>query len=106
MKVLVITCLSVLIAALQIEISKASTPVKRAICQVFGSYCQQALAVSWCESRWSVYARNGQYLGLFQMGSSERARYGHGPDAWSQARAAYSYFVDSGRTWGPWSCRP
>ena len=79
---------------------------KPIICKVFGTYCEQALAVSWCESRWYRWAGNGQYLGLFQMGSWERRRYGHGSGAWAQARAAYRYFVDSGRDWSPWVCKP
>ena len=76
------------------------------ICQVFGPYCSQALRVARCESGFSVWATNGQYLGLFQMGGYARARYGHGASAWTQARAAYRYFVDSGRDWSPWACRP
>lgn len=76
------------------------------ICYVFGAYCAQALRVAWCESRFDVWARNGQYLGLFQMGSYARAHYGHGNDAWAQSRAAYRYFVASGRDWSPWTCRP
>ena len=81
---------------------------KAIICAVFGPYCAQALAVSWCESKWYRWAGYGkhQYLGLFQMGSSERARYGHGPGAWAQSRAAWRYFVASGRDWSPWSCKP
>lgn len=51
-------------------------------------------------------AVNGQYLGCFQMGSSERAKYGHGSGVWAQARAAYRYFKASGRDWSPWSCKP
>jgi hypothetical protein len=76
------------------------------ICEVFGRYCRQALSVAWCESRHATTARNGQYLGLFQMGSFERARFGHGPSAWDQTRAAYRYFILSGRDWSPWSCKP
>jgi hypothetical protein len=79
---------------------------KVAICRVFGSYCGQALAVSRCESGLRTTAQNGQYLGLFQMGTSERRIYGHGPTALQQAKAAHAYFVDSGRTWDPWSCKP
>ena len=78
----------------------------RAICTVFKSYCSQALRVSYCESGWSIWARNGQYLGLFQMGAYARARYGHAWDAWTQSRAAYRYFIESGRTWSPWTCKP
>src|SRR5580765_3051146 len=83
---------------------KLSTPA--IICKVFGSYCRQAQRVSWCESRWSIWARNGQYLGLFQMGSYARHKYGHGYNAWAQALAARRYFIDSGRDWSPWSCKP
>lgn len=76
-----------------------------AICHVFGEYCSEALRVSWCESRHTTTAHNGQYLGLFQMGYWERRRFGHGSTALEQARAAYRYFVESGRDWSPWSCR-
>ncbi len=101
--------LAVYILAIATATAKAGTntnSVRRAICGVFGPYCQQALHVSWCESRWSTSASNGQYLGLFQMGSYARARYGHGNDPWTQAAAAFRYFADSGFTWGPWSCKP
>jgi hypothetical protein len=74
---------------------------------VFGTrYCGQALRVARCESHLRVTARNGQYLGLFQMGSSERRRFGHGATAYKQATAAHRYFVLSGRDWSPWSCKP
>ena len=73
---------------------------------VFGPYADQALRVAYCESRYSTRAVNGQYLGLFQMGSSERATYGHSSTALGQARAAYRYFVASGRDWSPWACKP
>jgi len=86
---------------------KATAPPKAAICDVFGRrYCRQALSVSWCESRHTTTARNGQYLGLFQMGWSERVLYGHGSTARKQALAAHRYFVVSGRDWSPWSCKP
>jgi hypothetical protein len=77
-----------------------------AIRAVFGGYAFQALAVARCESELSTGAQNGQYRGLFQMGSNERALYGHGGSAYAQARAAYRYFVASGRDWGPWGCKP
>lgn len=77
-----------------------------AIRTVFGRYWRQAMAVARCESGLSLWARNGQYQGLFQMGSHERATYGHGATALAQARAAHRYFVASGRTWRPWSCKP
>ena len=85
----------------------AHAPPQVAICRVFGRrYCGQALSVSWCESRHSTRAQNGQYLGLFQMGSSERRLFGHGRTAHRQAIAAHRYFVASGRDWSPWSCKP
>lgn len=82
-------------------------PVPLVICDVFGKrHCADALRVSWCESRWTTTARNGQYLGIFQMGSWERRTFGHGSTAEAQARGAYRYFVRTGRTWRPWSCKP
>jgi hypothetical protein len=77
---------------------------RRAICTVFGPYCEQAVAVAWCESRLQTTAQNGQYLGLFQMGSYERALFGHGSTAHDQAQAAHRYFVLSGRDWSTWGC--
>jgi hypothetical protein len=82
----------------------AKLPPRRAICSVFGSRCQEAVAVAWCESRLRTTAQNGQYLGLFQMGSYERRLFGHGSTARDQALAAHRYFVRSGRDWSPWSC--
>jgi hypothetical protein len=84
---------------------RAATP-QAVICRVFGEHCKDAVAVARCESRLQTWARNGQYLGLFQMGSTARSLFGHGPSAEEQARAAHRYFVASGRTWGPWTCKP
>jgi hypothetical protein len=86
--------------------SVAATQPRNVICRVFGDYCQQAVAVSRCESGLRTDAQNGQYLGLFQMGSSERRLFGHGPSAAEQVAAAHRYFVASGRDWSPWSCQP
>jgi hypothetical protein len=80
-------------------------PPRAAICEVFDSYCDEAVAVAWCESRLTTTAQNGQYLGLFQMGSYERSLFGHGRTAHEQATAAHRYFVLSGRDWSPWGCR-
>ena len=92
-------------AALQLARVRADSP-QAVICRVFGRYCAQALAVARCESGLSTRARNGQYRGLFQMGSSARQLFGHGGSAAVQARAAQRYFVSSGRDWSPWSCKP
>jgi hypothetical protein len=83
----------------------AKLPPRKAICSVFGSYCDEAVAVAWCESRLSTRAQNGQYRGLFQMGSHERSLFGHGSTAHDQSLAAHRYFVRSGRDWSPWACR-
>jgi lysozyme-like protein len=83
----------------------ASLPPRKAICAVFADDCGAAIAVAWCESHLRTTAHNGQYLGLFQMGSYERQLFGHGPTAHEQAVAAHRYFVRSGRDWSPWSCR-
>ena len=84
---------------------QAATPAS-VICRIFGAHCQEALQVSRCESGLTTTAQNGQYLGLFQMGSNERRIYGHGSTATAQATAAHRYFIDSGSNWGPWSCKP
>lgn len=98
-----------LIKRLQVQVrslqSAQATP-EGAIRHVFGGYAEQALRVAACESGYSVWAQNGRYLGLFQMGSSERSTYGHGSTPLEQARAAYAYFVASGRDWSPWACKP
>jgi hypothetical protein len=75
---------------------------------VFGRYGYQAVAVARCETGGTFWpgSHNGQYLGIFQMGSHERATYGHSPTAWGQAIAAYKYFVASHYTWRAWSCKP
>jgi hypothetical protein len=86
-------------------VAHAQTP-RAVICRVFGPYCKEALAVASCESGLQTIAQNGQYVGLFQMGSSERRLFGHGPSVEEQARAAYRYFLATGRDWSPWSCKP
>jgi len=93
------------IAARETRRREAASP-KAAICNVFGRYCREAVTVAWCESRLTPTAQNGEYLGLFQMGSYERQLFGHGPTARAQAEAAHTYFVRSGRDWSPWSCKP
>jgi hypothetical protein len=84
---------------------RAALPPRAAICEVFDSYCDEAVSVAWCESRLTTTAQNGQYRGLFQMGSYERSLFGHGATAHEQAAAAHRYFVLSGRDWSPWGCR-
>ncbi len=78
--------------------------VPTVICRVFGASCSEAISVARCESGFSIHAVNGQYLGIFQMGSSERATYatiGYAT-AYEQIVAAHNYFAVAG--WGPWTC--
>jgi len=84
---------------------RGATP-REAICGAFRDNCRDAVDVAWCESRLQTTAQNGQYLGLFQMGTMARQRFGHGPSAWEQATAAHRYFVYAGSNWGPWNCKP
>ena len=85
--------------------TRPATP-QAVICRIFGPHCREAIAVARCESRLQTWARNGEYVGLFQMGVSERLLFGHGESAEVQARAALRYFVASGRDWSPWGCKP
>jgi hypothetical protein len=102
--------LVLLVLALPAQASRGRdvAKVQYIIRYVFGPYGDQAVRVSGCETGGTFWpgSHNGQYLGLFQMGASERRRYGHSPSAWGQAISAYRYFVASGRDWSPWSCRP
>jgi hypothetical protein len=78
----------------------------------------QAISVAKCEAAqywtWNIPQKavgpkdefGKRRLSMFQMGTRERHLYGHGPDPWSQAFAAYRYYVFSGRDWSPWSCKP
>lgn len=80
-----------------------SGSVPQLICNVFKSACSMALRVARRESGFSIYAANGQYLGIFQMGSAERAKFatiGYST-AYEQIIAAHNYFLVSG--WSPWS---
>jgi hypothetical protein len=79
---------------------------KRALVIHFGSSWKEAAIVSWGEGSWHWNAKNGQYLGTFQMGSRERAIYGHSNTLAGQVAAASRYWRASGRDWSPWSCKP
>lgn len=80
----------------------------------FRAHWREAVDVAYCEAgtfHWLRTGRpwtagNGQYRGMFQMGSGERRRWGHGPGSWAQARAASRYFRASGSDWSPWGCKP
>ena len=85
------------------EASNQYAQVQQAVCHYFrGSLCSTAMQIVNCETGGTYDPRssNGQYLGIFQMGSNERATFGHGNDVWTQARAAYRYYLKAG--FGPW----
>ena len=90
----------------KVVVVEAPESVESIIHSVFGEYGSQAVSVAMCESTLNTSAANGQYLGLFQMGEYERATYGHGTDALTQARAAYAYFAATDFDWSPWVCKP
>ncbi len=76
----------------------------------------QALAVAWCESKWSPYASgdSGVSLGLFQIGVARPGWNGWfvhfgvdeslAYDALTNAQVARMIFERSG--FAPWSCKP
>lgn len=91
----------------QIPHHNARHAVNKVWCGNSNYYCataDTAWAIAGCETgkTWNIWASNGQYKGLFQMGSSERRRFGHAWNPWGQARAAWRYWRVSG--WSPWSC--
>jgi hypothetical protein len=76
---------------------------------VYGVSYGQLHAVSGCESNHYVFARNGQYRGLFQEGPMfERGPFGRaGFSVWDPvANALTAASVVSRQGWRQWSCRP
>jgi hypothetical protein len=78
---------------------------------VYGVSRRELVAVSYCEARWQPIARNGQHLGLFQLGAGFRARSPFfavaGLDPYSpyvNALAAARVVARDG--WREWQCRP
>lgn len=88
-----------------LALAEIATSVVMLIMSIFGHHHgPKAVDVAWCESRYHTTARNGQYLGIFQMGSWERRNYAHGryTTARHQILAAHRYWLRVG--WGAWSC--
>ncbi|MBW3590502.1 MAG: hypothetical protein KY393_01400 [Actinobacteria bacterium] len=86
--------------ATPVDLNPATT--EELIRDVFKEAGEKAVQVARCESELRTDAQSGQFLGLFQMGANERARYGHGQDALVQVQAAYQLYRDRG--WQPWTC--
>jgi hypothetical protein len=83
----------------------AVVPSVRIVARRYGFDPEGMLRVARCESNLRRTATNGQYLGLFQLGSFARARYldGSWTDSYANALAAARYAREAGG-WGPWSC--
>jgi len=89
--------------------TKQEQVVKQTIYKVFGKkHGADAVRVAHCESRFKTWARNGQYRGIFQMGSWERRTYSRGKytTVYQQVKAAHRYFTAVGYSWRPWECKP
>lgn len=82
----------------------AYAAARAAVCHYFGANCGMAMQIVNCETggTYTPWASNGQYLGMFQMGSAARKQYGHGSNVWAQAKAAFALFRDRG--FEPWLC--
>jgi hypothetical protein len=80
-----------------------SSSVEAQIHEVFGVHGRKAVRTFKCESKLNPAARSksGRHLGIGQLGPAERARYGHGPDARTQLKAAHALFLERG--WQPWA---
>lgn len=93
------------------------TPAQAIKCVFPKSLRQTATRIAQCEStalapervarRYKLgrWAKNGQYVGVFQMGKRERKRYGfyrRGASALIQVESAYQLYLDRG--WSPWQC--
>lgn len=98
--VFVFCCYLVVLAVAVAAKAQLTTETRTAIRQVWGKDAWLGERIAWCESRYRVYATNGQYLGVFQMGDRERAKYGFAWNPWTQAAGAYAYFLDAGTS--PW----
>lgn len=75
----------------------------------FGVSERAMMAVAYCESRLNPGATNGQYLGLYQLGSTHRAdalivRFGW-RDPYAQALHTARVVARAG-SWRPWECQP
>lgn len=96
------------IAARRVE---TRSEIEALICS-FDWPCAQALRVARCESTLNPRAVNSSgHAGLFQLSPRFHAwRVGGDAsrllNAEENVRAAHGLWLDSGRSWRPWSCRP
>ena len=80
-------------------------PSITAVAKRYGLSAAGMIRVAHCESRLQRTATNGQYLGLFQLGSVARKLYLRGDwrDAYANAEAA-ARLVRHAHGWRPWTC--
>jgi hypothetical protein len=74
----------------------------RALKKYFRHEWRRAAITAWAEGHWNAYAKNGQYLGTFQMGSWARSNYGHSYNLVGQVRHAAANYRQNG--WSQWEC--
>lgn len=92
--------------------SEVATLIREGFARFGPDVAEEAVRVAWCESRHVPTARNGQFVGTFQLGDYHRhiaERLGFTWDeVATQARpniaVAAELYADSG--WGPWECKP
>jgi len=93
----------------RVERRQLETNVRYAIAKAFDPIgrTDQAMAVAYCESTLNRFATNGQYLGLFQLGSHHHHRLNGKPysHAYANARAAAEIVAADGG-WSQWECQP
>lgn len=94
--------------------NSANATVQQAILKAFGHLGQgvvnEAGRVACCESGWGPRAVNGQYRGLFQLGSNFNGTIAfYGGDvfnAYTNAQVARDSYIQRGHSWSAFSCRP
>lgn len=73
-----------------------------------GAALEQALGVSWCESRWQPgVVGSGRYLGLMQIDGPWFAHFGYSVADWRDpyVNASVALEIYSRYGWYPWECR-
>lgn len=106
----IFTC-GLIVEPAQATLTHKQREAKRIIRQEFPVHYKAAQRVAYCESRYHRTARNGQYVGLFQLSAAWR-HYFHKYGMWQvginpreNARAAHLIFRGNNHSWyGQWSC--
>lgn len=93
--------------------SEVAELIREGFARFGATVVEEALSVSWCESRHVATARNGVHVGPFQLsGTYHRERAARMGFTWEQvateARANIAVAADlyAEQGWGPWQCKP